>query len=122
MCGQLVHTALDTHEMQRPRGAENFLHRSLSMSTCMVKPHHWKHILPHHVTLWLQLSWAALFPMAEVTQTVRGVRPQPSARNSTQSYPVRQLIPHTDTTLNVCACVGHLCGLCICIYMHVKCA
>ncbi|CAB1450886.1 unnamed protein product [Pleuronectes platessa] len=35
------------------------------MSTYMVKPHHWKHILPHHVTLWPELSWATVFPMAD---------------------------------------------------------
>lgn len=116
VCGRLGHTAPDTHGTKRPRGAENFLHRSLSMSTCMVKPHHWKHILPHHVTLWPELSWAAVFPMADSDTDSERCQTTALGWHSSRSYPDPATDPsHASLFGCVCVCQASVCL----VHMHV---
>lgn len=105
----------DIHEIKRPMGAENFLRRSLSMSKRMAKPHHWKHILPHHITPGSELSWAAVFPMAdsdtdsERCQTTTFGWPNPAPCNWSLTF-----IP-----LWMCMCESGICVTCVyaCIWM-----
>lgn len=86
----------------RPRGAENFLHRSPSMSACMGKPLRWKHILPITSPSGLRSPGLQCFPWLTATQTARGVRPQPLAGILHGHNQTLQLIPHIRPSIHVC--------------------
>lgn len=61
------------------------------------------------------------FPWLTVTQTARGVRPQPLAGPSSQSYPDTVTDPSYLFLFGcVCACVQQLCELGICIHVQGK--
>lgn len=89
----------------------------------MVKPHHWKHILPHHVTLWPGLSWAAAFPMADSDTDSERCRTTALGWHSWRSCPD----PATDPWLLsllwcVCMCQESVQLVCMHVYAHAKCA
>lgn len=98
---------------------QRVLRISLSMSTCMAKPHHWKHILlrQHHP---LAQSSAALqfFPWLTVTQTAWGVRPQPlKARFRPCNWSL--------TFIPLCICVSQpsrvwACQVCMSVQRHIS--
>lgn len=112
VCGQRD-SALLTPTRWRGQGVLRISSTGLwACPACMAEPRRWKHILPHHVTLWPgDLRGLRCFPWPTATQTARGVGlqpPAPRAPRGSSPDQTRPLIPsHVQRASSLCGtCVG----------------